>query len=64
MPSPATLGSPGNELPPVIASQVPRGTPHCEQVLERHDRIPGVERPRHFDGKGLPRELVDHREDP
>ena len=54
----------GNELRPIVAAQMLRRTPHGEQVLERHDHVPSSERPGHLDRQTLPRELIDHHEDP
>jgi len=49
----------GNELRAVVAPQVLGCSPHGEQVLQRHDHVPGSERPGHFDRQTLPRELID-----
>jgi hypothetical protein len=54
----------GHELWPVVAAQMLGRSPHGEQVLECHDHVPSRERPRHLDRQALPRELVDHHEDP
>jgi hypothetical protein len=54
----------GNELGPVVAAQMLRCTPHGEEVLQRHDHIPSGKGSCHLDRQALPRELIDHHENP
>jgi hypothetical protein len=53
-----------HELGPVVAPKMLGRTTHGEQVLQRHDHVPSGERPRHLDRQTLPRELIDHHQDP
>lgn len=50
----------GDELRPVVTADVLRCATHREQVLQRQDHIPCLERSRRLDRQALTRELVDH----
>ena len=64
MPCPAIPGSLWRQTRGRYRSADVRGHLGQRRAPSRHDHVPGRKRPRHLDRQALPRELVDHHQDP